>query len=963
MYEVTVVVTDSKGNSDEQDVTVKVTNVEELGTIELSTLQPRVDFPVTATLADADNITAGSVSWQWYKGAVTQQLLATLDRNECGDGNTDNCFIKGATSATYTPVADDVNDDVVAVALYTDGSPNEADAKDFAMMVTANQVLADTRNKAPVFPDQDLEMDGRQTAQERSVDENTDSDAPIGGPVKATDSITKNDGEIEDETLTYTLGGPDAASFTIDRGTAQLTTKVALDKETKDTYVVTVTATDPSGETDTVMVTIKVTNVDEPPEIMVGGLAISGMSSVDYAENGTMPVGNYMATGPDADMATWTLSGDDASAFSLSNDGMLTFRSSPDYENPMDADMDNVYMVTIMADDGTYMDTHDVMVMVTNVDEMGEVTLWAGANALTMAPQVGDTITGAVMDPDGNPGDMLPIAMDTTINDVTWQWYRTTTPAMMESWMPITGATDAAYMVTAGDTDYYLRVMATYTDAADMAMEDSPATMMVTAMMTVPMFDSETATREVAENTEASMDIGDPVMGTDADGDTLIYALGGTDAGSFYIVPETGQLKTLAALDYETKATYSVMVTATDPDSASDMITVTITVTNVEELGMVTLWAGADALTMAPQVGDTITGAVMDPDGNPGDMLPIAMDTTINDVTWQWYRTTTPAMMESWMPITGATDAAYMVTAGDTDYYLRVMATYTDAAGTDMAMEDSPATMMVTAMMTVPMFDSETATREVAENTEASMDIGAPVMGTDADGDTLIYALGGTDAGSFYIDPETGQLKTLAALDYETKATYSVMVTATDPDSASDMITVTITVTNVDEPGMVTLWAETVALTMAPQVGDTITGAVMDPDNPDNDATVDSWQWSRTMDTADMSSWMDITGETNAAYMVTEGDTGYYLRVMATYTDAAGTDMAMEYSMPTMMVTAVDETQPADFDPLAKYDADKSGALEKDEVIQAINDYLFGVGADAISKEDVIETINLYLFG
>ena len=32
------------------------------------------------------------------------------------------------------------------------------------------------------------------------------------------------------------------------------------------------------------------------------------------------------------------------------------------------------------------------------------------------------------------------------------------------------------------------------------------------------------------------------------------------------------------------------------------------------------------------------------------------------------------------------------------------------------------------------------------------------------------------------------------------------------------------------------------------------------------------------------------------------GDAGYYLRVMATYTDAAGTDM--EYSMPTMMVGA-----------------------------------------------------------
>ena len=62
MYEVTVKVTDTKGNSDEKDVTVKVTNVEEDGEVTLSTLQPRVGFPVTATLTDPDNITANSTS-------------------------------------------------------------------------------------------------------------------------------------------------------------------------------------------------------------------------------------------------------------------------------------------------------------------------------------------------------------------------------------------------------------------------------------------------------------------------------------------------------------------------------------------------------------------------------------------------------------------------------------------------------------------------------------------------------------------------------------------------------------------------------------------------------------------------------------------------------------------------------------------------------------------------------------
>ena len=68
VYEVTVVVTDTEGNTDEQAVMVKVTNVEEGGRIDFSTLQPRVGFPVAATLTDPDNVNADSLEWQWYRG-------------------------------------------------------------------------------------------------------------------------------------------------------------------------------------------------------------------------------------------------------------------------------------------------------------------------------------------------------------------------------------------------------------------------------------------------------------------------------------------------------------------------------------------------------------------------------------------------------------------------------------------------------------------------------------------------------------------------------------------------------------------------------------------------------------------------------------------------------------------------------------------------------------------------------
>ena len=89
---------------------------------------------------------------------------------------------------------------------------------------------------------------------------------------------------------------------------------------------------------------------------------------------------------------------------------------------------------------------------------------------------------------------------------------------------------------------------------------------------------------------------------------------------------------------------------------------------------------------------------------------------------------------------------------------------------------------------------------------------------------------------------------------------------------------------------------------------------------------------------------------------MTAGDTGYYLRVMATYTDAVGTDTAMEYSMPTMMVGAEAG------DPLVdRYDLNNNG-IEKTEVLKAINDYLFPEGGVAISKPEVLRLINLYLF-
>ena len=91
----TVVVTDTKSNTDELAVMVKVTNIEEDGAITFSTLQPRVGFPVTATLTDPDNVNADSLEWQWYRSdSFTEDNIPTA---ECAADNSDECLIKDAT--------------------------------------------------------------------------------------------------------------------------------------------------------------------------------------------------------------------------------------------------------------------------------------------------------------------------------------------------------------------------------------------------------------------------------------------------------------------------------------------------------------------------------------------------------------------------------------------------------------------------------------------------------------------------------------------------------------------------------------------------------------------------------------------------------------------------------------------------------------------------------------------------
>ena len=191
-YSVTVEVHDGKDGTgatsididDTQDVTITVVNLEEPGTVTLSsetaTIQARV--PVTATLEDDDGPTG--VTWQWSRSRSSASGWAN---------------IAGARSPVFTPGDGDTGNYIRATASYNDG---EGSGKT-AVRVSPRVGQPPPVNSAPAFPASE-----RGT---REIPEDATGGMAVGDPVAATD--------FNNDTLRYMLSGTDAALFTIGTST------------------------------------------------------------------------------------------------------------------------------------------------------------------------------------------------------------------------------------------------------------------------------------------------------------------------------------------------------------------------------------------------------------------------------------------------------------------------------------------------------------------------------------------------------------------------------------------------------------------------------------------------------------------------------------------------------------------------------------------------------------------------
>ena len=258
-YAVTVEVSDGKAANDNTEATPTVDATIAV-TINVTDVDEPPPTPAAPTVAVAPQ-TSLAVSWT-APDNTGRPPITDYDvqyRKQGDTAWTAHDHTGTDTSTTLTGLEPGVTYEVQVLAKNVEGTSPWSDSG-----------TGTPKNAPPFFNDPDNPgADTPLTATTRSVAENAAADSNVGAPVTATDA--------NDDPLTYTLSGTDAAAFAIGSTTGQITVAqgAALDHETTPSYTVTVEVTD-SKDADgnaeatptvdaTIAVTINVTDVNEPP--------------------------------------------------------------------------------------------------------------------------------------------------------------------------------------------------------------------------------------------------------------------------------------------------------------------------------------------------------------------------------------------------------------------------------------------------------------------------------------------------------------------------------------------------------------------------------------------------------------------------------------------------------------------------------------------------------------------------
>jgi len=335
IYDITVTASDGVFSSAEKSVTITVTNGNEAPIITsaatASFAENATGTVYTATGIDPD---AGT-TLSWSLGGPDSDLF---------DINATTGAVTFKAAPNFEDPADYAADNIYDITVTASDGGSSPVTKSVTITVT-------NINEAPFIT----------SAATSTVTEN------------ATGTVYDATGSDPDTgtTLSWSLGGTDAALFNINATTGAVTFKTAPNYEApaddgkNNVYDITVTAFDGALSSAAKAVTITVTDANEAP-------IITSAATASFTENATGTV--YTATGSDPDTGTilsWSLGGTDAALFNINaTTGTVTFKAAPDYEAPADAGKNNVYDITVTAFDGVLSSAAKaVAITVLNIDE------------------------------------------------------------------------------------------------------------------------------------------------------------------------------------------------------------------------------------------------------------------------------------------------------------------------------------------------------------------------------------------------------------------------------------------------------------------------------------------------------------------------------------------------------------------------------------------------------------------
>jgi Ca2+-binding RTX toxin-like protein len=385
--------------------------------------------------------------------------------------------------------------------------------------------------------------------------------------------------------LSYSIaGGPDAALFDLDPATGVLSFKAAPDFEAPtdsngdNVYDLVVAASDGSlTSTQNVVVTVHNVN-DNAPDLSFQAAAI-------FAENGIGTAYHALAT--DADnlgAVRYSISGTDAALFDIdAATGNVSFKASPDFEAPADANGDNIYDLVVTASDGTFATNRNVAITVTNVSDLGPV--FTSADTATVAETSTATIYHAVAaEADSDAALSYSLSgVDAALFTIDAATGNLTFKAAPNFEAPADSDGDNVYKVSVTASDGTLSAIQAVDITVTNVNDNAPA------------FTSGNATT-LAENATGTAYL---AMATDADNlGALAYSLSGADAALFDIDSATGSVTFKASPNFEAPTdagannVYDLVVTASDGILQTTKA-IAITVTNVNDNAPVVTSAAA----------------------------------------------------------------------------------------------------------------------------------------------------------------------------------------------------------------------------------------------------------------------------------------------------------------------------------------------------------------------------------